>query len=115
MLDEKDLEMLQTMMTQTVRDSESRMTEKMENSIAASEARMMARIEECAEDTRSQLMAYLESAIEPQIRRVAEGHGALNETKASNIRVDRLEEELSTHKSLILALGADVAKLKKAQ
>ena len=43
MLDEKDLELLQTMMTQIVAESEARMTTKIESSIASSEARMTAR------------------------------------------------------------------------
>ena len=126
MLDSKDLEILQTMMqgvvsssearmTARIEESEVRMTAKLEERIQESEARMTARIEERVEDTRSMIMAYLESAIEPQIRRVAEGCAALQESKADNSRVDKLEEEVTTSRSLIMLLGDDVAKLKKAQ
>ncbi len=107
MLDSKDMEMLRAMMQEVVNSSEARMTAKIEES----EARTTTRIE----DTRSMIMAYLESAIEPQIRGVAEGYAILQETKADNSRVDKLEEEAATSRSLIMLLGDDVAALKKAQ
>ena len=122
MLDSKDLEILQAMMQEVVSSSEARMTAKIEESearmtarIEESEARMTTKIEERVEDTRSMIMAYLESAIEPQIRRVAEGYAALQESKADNSRVDKLEDEVATSRSLIMLLGDDVAELKKAQ
>ena len=88
MLDEKDLELLQTMMTQIVAESEARMTTKIESSIAASEARMTARIEERVEDTRSQIMAYIESDILPRFDMLADGHKLLRETLAPRNRVE---------------------------
>ena len=118
MLDEKDLQAIQRL----IEHSEARMIGRMEEKIAESEARMTAKIAESEtrmtaqiEDTRSVIMAYLESAIEPRIRGVAEGYGVLQETKADNTRVDKLEEETATSRSLIMLLGDDVAELKKAQ
>ena len=129
MLDEKDLQAIQSL----IERSEARMTAKIEEKISDSEARMTAKIEDSEarmtakikdsearmatqiEDTRSMIMAYLESAIEPQIRVVAEGYRTLQETKADNSRVDKLEEDAATSRSLIMLLGDDVAELKKAQ
>ena len=50
MLDSKDLEILQTMMTQIVAASEARMSAKIDNSIAASESKIMAYIESDIQD-----------------------------------------------------------------
>ena len=130
MLDEKDLELLQTMMTQIVTESEARMTAKnesniaasearmttkIESSIAASEARMTARIEERVEDTRSQIMAYIESDILPRFDMLADGHKLLRETLAPRNRVEELEEEVAFLKPLVLSMLTDIDKLKKAQ
>lgn len=128
MLDSKDMEMLRAMMEEVVSGSEARMTAKIEERITESEARMTARIEERiaesetrmtarieerVEDTRSMLMAYFESAIEPKFNVLAEGHKLLQETLAPSTRVDRLEEEVATLRSLVMALGVEVAELKK--
>lgn len=100
MLDSKDLEILQTMMTQIVAASEARMSAKIDNSIAASE---------------SKIMAYIESDILPRFDKLADGHDLLRETLAPISRVERLEEEVSTLRSAVRILSADVAELKKAQ
>ena len=84
MLDNKDLEILQTMMTQIVAASESRMSAKIEESIAASESRMSAKIDEsiAASESRmmgqisaseSRIMAYIESDILPRFDKLADG------------------------------------------
>lgn len=126
MLDSKDLEILQTMMTQIVAASEVRMSAKIEESIAASEARMSTKIEESIaasetrmstkiEETRSMMMAYFESAIEPKIDLVAEGYELLQKTKAPISCVEQLEDEVSTLRSAIKIVSSDIAELKKAQ
>jgi len=128
-LDEKDLQILQKMFEQSearmgeridtaIAESEARMGERIDTAIAASEARMtakIAKVEEHVEENRSTIMAYLETAIEPKLRLLAEGHQALAKGKADNERVDKLEEKLATTKSLVMVLGEDVSKLKKAQ
>ena len=115
MLDSKDLELLKAMMQEIVGESETRMTAKIESSIAESETRMTARIEARVDDTRSMLMAYLESAIEPKIRGVAEGYETLRDSKASNSRMERLENEVITLRSLLMTMSAKMSKLEKAQ
>ena len=98
-------------MTTEITDSEARTTAK----IAESEARMVAKIEARVDDTRSMLMAYLESAIEPKIRGVAEGYETLRDSKASNSRMERLENEVITLRSLLMTMSAKMSKLEKAQ
>lgn len=118
MLDSKDLELLRAMMqevvTGAVSESETRMTAKIDEKIQESESRMTARIEERIEDTRSMLMAYFESAIEPKFNMLAEGHKLLQETLAPVSRVEKLEEEVSTLRSVVMLQGAEISELKKS-
>lgn len=127
MLDEKDLLAIQRL----IEHSESRMMGRMDKLDARMDkldARMdqidsrmdqidsrMDKLDEKIDGTRSQIMAYLETAIEPKLRALAEGHQNLFDSKASNARVDKLEEELATQKSLIMVLSEEVSQLKKAQ
>ena len=62
-LDNKDLEILQTMMTQIVAASESRMSAKIEESIAASESRMSAKIDESIAASESRMSARIDESI----------------------------------------------------
>lgn len=125
-LDNKDLEILQTMMTQIVAASESRMSAKIEESIAASESRMSAKIDEsiAASESRmmgqisaseSRIMAYIESDILPRFDKLADGHKLLLETLAPKSRVEELEEEIAFLKPLVMSMLTDIDKLKKAQ
>lgn len=100
MLDSKDLEILQTMMTQIVAASETRMSAKIDESIAASESR---------------IMAYIESDILPRFDKLADGHKLLLETLAPKSRVEELEEEIAFLKPLVMSTLTDIDKLKKAQ
>lgn len=110
-LDNKDLEILQTMMTQIVAASESRMSAKIEESIAASESRMMGQISA----SESRIMAYIESDILPRFDKLADGHKLLLETLAPKSRVEELEEEIAFLKPLVMSTLTDIDKLKKAQ
>lgn len=110
-LDNKDLEILQTMMTQIVAASESRMSAKIEESIAASESRMMGQISA----SESRIMAYIESDILPRFDKLADGHKLLLETLAPKSRVEELEEEIAFLKPLVMSMLTDIDKLKKAQ
>ncbi len=125
-LDSKDLEILQTMMTQIVAASESRMSTKIDESIAASESRMSAKIDEsiAASESRmmgqisaseSRIMAYIESDILPRFDKLADGHKLLLETLAPKSRVEELEEEIAFLKPLVMSMLTDIDKLKKAQ
>lgn len=125
-LDSKDLEILQTMMTQIVAASETRMSAKIEESIAASESRMSAKIDEsiAASESRmmgqisaseSRIMAYIESDILPRFDKLADGHKLLLETLAPKSRVEELEEEIAFLKPLVMSTLTDIDKLKKAQ
>lgn len=100
MLDNKDLEILQTMMTQIVAASESRMSAKIEESIAASESR---------------IMAYIESDILPRFDKLTNGHEPLVEPLAPKNRIEKLEEEVALLKALVMSMLTDIDKLKKAQ
>ncbi len=111
MLDSKDLEILQTMMTQIVAASESRMSTKIDESIAASESRMMGQISA----SESRIMAYIESDILPRFDKLADGHKLLLETLAPKSRVEELEEEIAFLKPLVMSTLTDIDKLKKAQ
>ncbi len=126
MLDSKDLEILQTMMTQIVAASEARMSAKIEDSIAASEARMSAKIEDSitASEARmsakiaaseSKIMAYIESDVLPRFDILADGHKLLKETLAPRNRVEELEEEIAFLKPLVMSMLTDIDQLKKAQ
>lgn len=110
-LDSKDLEILQTMMTQIVAASESRMSAKIEESIAASESRMIGQISA----SESRIMAYIESDILPRFDKLADGHKLLLETLAPKSRVEELEEEIAFLKPLVMSMLTDIDKLKKAQ
>lgn len=125
-LDSKDLEILQTMITQIVAASETRMSAKIDESIAASESRMSAKIEESidASESRmmgqisaseSRIMAYIESDILPRFDKLADGHKLLLETLAPKSRVEELEEEIAFLKPLVMSTLTDIDKLKKAQ
>lgn len=85
MLDNKDLEILQTMMTQIVAASESRM------------------------------MAYIESNILPRFDKLTNGHEPLVEPLAPKNRIEKLEEEVALLKALVMSMLTDIDKLKKAQ
>ena len=110
-LDSKDLEILQTMMTQIVAASESRMSTKIDESIAASESRRMGHISA----SESRIMAYIESDILPRFDKLADGHKLLLETLAPKSRVEELEEEIAFLKPLVMSTLTDIDKLKKAQ
>ena len=96
---------------ESIAASEARMTARIDGSIAASEARMTDRIAA----SESRIMAYIESDILPRFDKLADGHDLLRETLAPISRVERLEEEVSTLRSAVRLLAADVSELKKAQ
>ena len=92
MLDEKDLQAIQSL----IERSESRMMER----VATSESRMM---------------AFIESDILPKFDILTEGHDLLRETLAPKSRVEELEEEIAFLKPLVMSMLTDIDKLKKAQ
>ena len=85
MLEEKDLNDIQTLIDSSVRESESRM------------------------------IAYFEAAILPKFDLLADGHKLLLETLAPKTKVDELEEEVSFLKMVVQSMSRDIAELKKAQ
>ena len=85
MLDEKDLQAIQTMIDGSVKESESRM------------------------------MAYFESAILPKFNLLADGQSSILEKLVPRSRVDDLENEVMFLKSIIRQMNEDLQKLKKAQ
>ena len=100
MLDEKDLQLIQSLLdTQT-----SRM-------MAAMEAQKKEILRETASSTR----VLIESSIMPKFNLLAEGQQTLLETLAPKSRVEELEEEVDFLKSIIKLHSEQIAELKKAQ
>ena len=56
-----------------------------------------------------------EAVVLPQLKLLAEGHQNLLDTLAPKPRVEALEEEVDTLKTVVRLLTHDVAELKKAQ
>lgn len=56
-----------------------------------------------------------EGVVLPQLKLLAEGHQTLLETLAPKDRVEALEDEVDTLKTVVRLLTHDVAELKKAQ
>lgn len=100
MLDEKDLQLIQSLLdTQT-----SRMMGAME-----------AQKKEILRETASSTRVLIESSIMPKFNLLAEGQQTLLETLAPKSRVEELEEEVDFLKSIIKLHSEQIAELKKAQ
>ena len=126
MLDQKDLEVLKTMMTDVVKQSENKMLQKMDERITASENKMLQKMDEritASENKRLQKMddsitdvkLHLENVTDKNIRIVAEGHLDLNrkldealkiqnEKEILQIRLNYLEGEIATVKNRLAQL-----------
>ena len=105
MLDEKDLQAIQSL----IEHSESRMMGRMDRL-----DERMDQLDEKIDGTRSQIMAYIESAVMPKFDVLADGHQILRETLAPKSRVQELEEEVAFLKPLVMSMLTDIDKLKKA-
>ena len=100
MLDEKDLQLIQSLLdTQT-----SLMMDAME-----------AQKKEILRETASSTRVLIESSIMPKFNLLAEGQQTLLETLAPKSRVEELEEEVDFLKSIIKLHSEQIAELKKAQ
>lgn len=100
MLDEKDLQLIQSLLdTQT-----SRMMDVME-----------AQKKEILRETASSTRVLIESSIMPKFNLLAEGQQTLLETLAPKSRVEELEEEVDFLKSIVKLHSEQIAELKKAQ
>ena len=85
MLEEKDLQAIQTMIDASVGASENH------------------------------ILAYIENNVIPNFQLLAEGHQTLLETLAPKSRVDNLEDDVIFLKSIVKSLMQEVSELKKAQ
>ncbi len=63
----------------------------------------------------SHIKIRLDMDIEKKLNLLAEGHETLLETLAPKDRVQRLEDEVEFLKSVVKAMGQEIAALKKAQ
>ena len=126
MLDQKDLEVLKTMMTDVVKQSEDKMLQKMDERITASEDKMLQKMGECItasedkilqkmDDSITDVKLHLENVTDKNIRIVAEGHLDLNrkldealkiqnEKEILQIRLNYLEGEIATVKNRLAQL-----------
>ena len=67
------------------------------------------------QDLLQQVAITQEGVVLPQLKLLAEGHQNLLDTLAPKPRVEALEEEVDTLKTVVRLLTHDVAELKKAQ
>ncbi len=106
--EEKILQILQEMKT----DQAKMRTELSE--IKADQAKMRAEQAEMR-DLLQKVAVTQEAVILPRLDLLAEGHQNLLDTLAPKDRVETLEEEVDTLKTVVRLLTHDVAELKKAQ
>ena len=126
MLDQKDLEVLKTMMTDVVKQSENKMLQKMDERITASENKMLQKMDERItasenkmlqkmDDSITDVKLHLENVTDKNIRIVAEGHLDLNrkldealkiqnEKEILQIRLNYLEGEITAVKNRLAQL-----------
>ena len=126
MLDQKDLEVLKTMMTDVVKQSENKMLQKMDERITASENKMLQKMDERITASENKMLQkmderitdvklHLENVTDKNIRIVAEGHLDLNrkldealkiqnEKEILQIRLNYLEGEIATVKNRLAQL-----------
>lgn len=87
--------------------------------IAASEERTAKRIEDASRqavrDAVSQAVAYSENTVERKLDVIKEGLDLALETHIPVERIERIEEDVTTLKSLVHKYAAEVEHLKKAQ
>ena len=120
MLDQKDLEVLKTMMTDVVKQSENKMLQKMDERITASENKMLQKIDERItasenkmlqkmderitasenkmlqkmDDSITDVKLHLENVTDKNIRIVAEGHLDLNRKLDEALKIQNEKEIL---------------------
>ena len=129
MLDEKDLQAISQIMDSKIKESEQRMSAKIEASeqrtaqlidskISASEERVSAKIEESASQTLKEAMqgasAMMEAYFEPKFNLLFENQQTMLETLAPKSRVDELEEEVAFLRSVIRQHSREIEALKHA-
>ena len=90
MLDQKDLEVLKTMMTDVVKQSENKMLQKMDERITASENKMLQKMDDSITDVK----LHLENVTDKNIRIVAEGHLDLNRKLDEALKIQNEKEIL---------------------
>lgn len=115
MLEEKDLQALQTLIDQSIIASENRMKAYMDQGIQASETRMKTYMDQGIRDSENRMMAYFESAVMPKFDLLAEGQQTLLDTLAPRNRVEALENDVSLLKQVVRSMSQEIAELKKAQ
>ena len=115
-LDSKDLEILQTMMTQIVAASESDadIWPIMRDSDAAMLSSIFADMRDSDAAMLSSIFVDMPDIL-PRFDKLADGHKLLLETLAPKSRVEELEEEIAFLKPLVMSMLTDIDKLKKAQ
>ena len=120
MLDQKDLEVLKTMMTDVVKQSENKMLQKMDERITASENKMLQKMDERItasenkmlqkmderitasenkmlqkmDDSITDVKLHLENVTDKNIRIVAEGHLDLNRKLDEALKIQNEKEIL---------------------
>ena len=106
MLDEKDLQLIQSMI-----DAQSR---SFDEKLDAQSRSFDEKLDAQSRSFTQQLNLLIENVFQPQFALLAEGQQMILEKMVPSARVERLEEEVTFLKSIVFGLNEDVQKLKKA-
>ena len=107
MLDEKDLQALDQLISHRLSDVVEAALMPQLNHLSDSLSAVKQDVAEIRID--------LENRVDPQLQALAEGQQVLLQKLAPRDRVEQLEDEIIVLKSAVRALSQDVAELKKAQ
>lgn len=107
MLDEKDLQAIASLIS----ESEQRMVGK----ITESEQRMTGKITESEQRIKNETMVMMESYFDPKFNLLSEKIDVLEEKLAPKSRVQALEDEMAFMKTVVSAMSKEIQELKKAQ
>ena len=75
------------------------------------------KINTAIQTSENRMKAYIESHVEKDIKKIAEGHGLLNERldHIQNVQLPKIESDIMTIKAKVLAHDFEIARLEKAQ
>ena len=117
-LDEKDVQIIRTLLKEEIGASEGRVTKHTEKIIQESEQRMTARTESMIDAAEQRIakstVALMDAEFKPKFDLLAEGIQDIQEKMVPRSRVDDLEDEVKFLKSVVRQINEDVQKLKRA-
>ena len=115
---EKMIQESEQRMTGKIQESEQRMAKHAEQLIQESEQRMTARTESMIDAAEQRIakstVALMDAEFKPKFDLLAEGIQDIREKMVPRSRVDDLEDEVKFLKSIVRQINEDVQKLKRA-